>query len=129
MAFPSWRFLLALTLAAPAAAAAASRETIVDTHYVLKAAYAGVIVWDVRRAEEYDKGHIPGAVNIDHVARALIDEKTQQFLPLKDIEKRLGGAGIDPRKPIIVYGTRGSTYAHFAAWSLEYLGAKDVRVP
>jgi thiosulfate/3-mercaptopyruvate sulfurtransferase len=123
----NWLRVLAI-LAFPAAAAAAGRETIVDTHYVLRAAYAGTIVWDVRRADEYDKGHIPGAVNIDHVARTLIDEKTQLFPPLRDIERRLGGAGIDPRKPIIVYGARGSSYAHFAAFALEALGARDVRV-
>jgi len=121
-------FLLALALAAPGAGLAAGRESIVDTYFVLKAAYAGAIVWDVRRAEEYDRGHIPGAVNIDHAARALIDEKTQQFLPVKDLEKRLGNAGIDPRKTIIVYGSRGSSYAHFALYSLEYFGAKDVHV-
>lgn len=120
--------LLALALVAPGAGLAAGRESIVDTYFVLKAAYAGAIVWDVRRTEEYDRGHIPGAVNIDHVARVLLDEKTQQFLPLKDIEKRLGNAGIDPRKTIIIYGSRGSSYAHFAVYALEYFGAKDVRV-
>ena len=95
---------------------------------MLRAATGGTIVWDVRRMEEYDRGHIPGAVNIDHVARALLDEKTQLFLPTAQIERRLGGAGIDPRKPIVVYGARGSSYAHFAMWALEYFGAKNVRV-
>ena len=121
-------FLAALALLAPLAGHSAGRESIVDTYFVLRAAYAGAIVWDVRRADDYDRGHIPGAVNIDHVAKALIDEKTQQFLPLKDIEKRLGNAGLDPRKTIIVYGSRGSSYAHFALYALEYFGAKNVHV-
>ncbi len=119
--------LLAFALFA-AGARAAGPQSIVDTHYVLRAAYAGTIVWDVRKLEDYDKGHIPGAVNVDHVARALLDEKTQLFLPLEALEKKLGGAGIDPRKSIIVYGTRGSSYAHFVLFALEALGAKDVKV-
>jgi len=117
-----------LALLVPASAAAAGRDAIIDASATLRAATGGAIVWDVRRADEYDRGHIPGAVNIDHVARALLDEKTQLFLPVAQLERRLGGAGIDPRKPIVVYGARGSSYAHFAAWALEHFGAKNVRV-
>lgn len=119
----SW-FLLAL-LAAPAAW---GRVALVDANETLRAATGGALLWDVRRVDDYDRGHIPGAVNIDHVARALLDERTQQFLPVAQIERRLGNAGLDPRKPIVVYGSRGSSYAHFAAWALEYFGAKNVRV-
>lgn len=112
------------------AAPAAGPQSIVDANHVARSAQSS-IVWDVRRLEDYDKGHIPGAVNIDHVARVLLDEKTQLFLPTKDIERRLGNAGIDPQKPIIVYGARGSSYAHFAHFAhfaLEYFGARNVRV-
>lgn len=118
--------ILALLLAVPAGAAV--RDILVDANGTLRAATSGAILWDVRRVDEYDRGHIPGAVNIDHVAKALLDEKTQQFLPTPQIERRLGNAGLDPRKPIVVYGARGSSYAHFAAWALEYFGAKNVRV-
>lgn len=117
-----------LALLVPVAAAAAPKDAIIDANATLRAATGGAILWDVRRLEEYDRGHIPGAVNIDHAARALLDEKTQLFLPTAQIERRLGNAGIDPRKPIVVYGARGSSYAHFAAWALEYFGAKNVRV-
>ena len=112
----------------PLGAVAAQRDAIIDANAMLRAATGGNIVWDVRRMEEYDRGHIPGAVNIDHVAKALLDEKTQLFLPTAQIERRLGGAGIDPRMPIVVYGARGSSYAHFAMWALEYFGAKNVQV-
>lgn len=122
----SFILLFALALVAPGALAAGP-QSIVDANYVARSAQNS-IVWDVRRLEDYDKGHIPGAVNIDHVARVLLDEKTQLFLPTKDIERRLGTAGIDPQKPIIVYGARGSSYAHFALFALEYFGAKNVRV-
>lgn len=123
MRFAPW--ILIVVLAAPAAWA---RVAVVDANETLRAATAGAILWDVRRVDDYDRGHIPGAINIDHVARALLDERTQQFLPVAQIERRLGNAGLDPRKPVVVYGSRGSSYAHFAAWALEYFGAKNVRV-
>lgn len=117
-----------LAAAFPLAALPAGKDAIIDANATLRAATSGAILWDVRRLEDYDRGHIPGAVNIDHVARALLDEKTQLFLPLAQVERRLGNAGIDPRKPIVVYGARGSSYAHFAAWALESFGAKNVRI-
>jgi 3-mercaptopyruvate sulfurtransferase SseA len=107
---------------------AANSRSIVDVPEVARAVAAGAILWDIRRAEDYDKGHLPGAVNINHVAQALLDEKSQLFLPTLEIERRLGNVGIDPRKPIIVYGARGSSYAHFALFALEYFGAKNARV-
>jgi thiosulfate/3-mercaptopyruvate sulfurtransferase len=117
-----------LAFLVPVAALAAPKDAIIDANATLRAATGGAILWDVRRLEDYDRGHIPGAVNIGHVAHALLDEKTQLFLPTAQVERRLGNAGLDPRKPIVVYGTRGSSYAHFAAWALTYFGAKNVRV-
>ncbi len=40
---------------------------------------------DVRQPEEYEKGHIPGAI----------------LIPLPELEKRLGE--IDPEKPVLAY--------------------------
>jgi thiosulfate/3-mercaptopyruvate sulfurtransferase len=82
----------------------------------------------VRKLEDYDRGHIPGRVNIDHVARALLDEKTQLFLPTAQVERRLGNAGIDPRKPIVVYGAARQLLRALRGVGLEYFGARNVRV-
>jgi thiosulfate/3-mercaptopyruvate sulfurtransferase len=85
-------------------------------------------VWDVRSAEDYRAGHIPGAVNLGPVSEALLDEKTQLFLPIERIAARLGAAGIDLTREIVVYGNAGSAYPYFAEWSLDYFGARAVHV-
>lgn len=51
--------IYALLMAAPAHAA-----RIVDTDTVAQAMSRGAILWDIREADAYNKGHIPGAVNL-----------------------------------------------------------------
>jgi thiosulfate/3-mercaptopyruvate sulfurtransferase len=45
-----------------------------------------------------------------------------------DIEKALGGAGIDPAREIVVYGDRGLPSAYFAYITLRHFGASRVQV-
>jgi thiosulfate/3-mercaptopyruvate sulfurtransferase len=88
----------------------------------------GAILWDVRPAEQYRAGHIPGAVNIGSAAEVLVDERTQLFPPVERIASRLGRAGIDLRKEIVVYGEAGSPYPYFAQFTLDYFNARTVHV-
>lgn len=82
----------------------------------------------MRPAQDYQAGHIPGAINIGWVADALLDPRTQLFLPIERIAARLGAAGIDLKREIVVYGAEGSPYPYFAQWSLDYFGARTVHV-
>ena len=109
-------------------AQAAFSGSIVDAAFVAKAMQRGAILWDVRSAEQYRAGHIPGAVNIGHPAQALLDEKTQLFRPVETLAGKLGRAGIDPKREIVVYGSAGSAYSYFAQFTLDYFGARKVHV-
>lgn len=110
-------------------AAHAFSGSIVDAAFVEKARKRGAIVWDIRAASGYDLGHIPGAISIGFVADALLDPKTQQLLPIEVIAARLGEAGIDLNREIVVYGgVPGISYPYFAQFALEYFGARRVHV-
>ena len=109
-------------------AADAFSGSVIDVAAVQKAIKRGAIVWDIRAASGYDLAHIPGAINIGFVAEALLDPKTQQYLPIEQVAERLGQAGIDLKREIVVYGGAGSTYPYFAQFSLEYFGARRVHV-
>jgi len=122
------RRLGAVLFSASAALAHAFSGSIVDAPFVARAMTRGAIVWDVRPASAYAAGHLPGAVSVGFVAQALLDEKSQLFLPVEAIARRLGEAGIDPAREIVVYGGGGSAYAYFAQVALEHFGARRVHV-
>ena len=122
------RLVVALLVCLATVARAGFSGSVVDAAGAAKAIARGAIAWDVRAASQYYDGHLPGAVNIGHVSEALLDEKTQLFLPIETLVARLGGAGIDLKREIVVYGSRGSAYPYFAQFALEYFGARKVAV-
>src|SRR5262249_8467022 len=103
-----------------AQATAAAPTIIVDGQYVAEAIARNAIVWDVRAADAYAKGHIAGAISIGDAARVLRDENTEDFIATERIEKILGAAGLDPNREIIVYGSRGTWHPYFGLYALQY---------
>lgn len=99
---------------------------IVDTAYVEAALKRDAIVLDVRAPAAYERGHIPGAVSLD--IGTTRDSKTEDYIPLDQVAKILGDAGLDPNKETIVYATRGSAGAYFGQVTLELFGNKKVHV-
>jgi thiosulfate/3-mercaptopyruvate sulfurtransferase len=110
------------------AAMAVEISAIVDTPYVAEAIKRNAIVWDTRSAAAYKQGHIPGAVNIDDIGVVLRDENTEDYIALEDIEKLLGGAGIDPSREVVVYGAKADPYVYFGLVTLQYFGAPNAKV-
>ena len=67
------------------------------------------ILVDVREQDEWDEGHIPGAV---HISRG-------------NLESRIERAAPDPSQPVVLYCAVGNRSA-FAAKTLEEMGYEDV---
>ena len=67
------------------------------------------VVVDVREQDEWDEGHIPGAV---HVPRGHLESRIERLAP-------------DTSRPVVVYCSAGNRSA-FAAKSLAELGYEDV---
>jgi thiosulfate/3-mercaptopyruvate sulfurtransferase len=105
-----------------------AQPSIVDIDFVRKAIDRGALVWDTRDEATFLKGHIPGAVNVGDVNAELRDPNKEDYLPLPQLEKILGAAGIDPQREIVVYGVRGATASYFAHLTLRYFGAKSAYV-
>ncbi len=108
--------------------ACAASPVIVDDAYVAEAIARNAIVWDVRPADAYARGHIAGAINIGDAARVLRDDNTEDFIAVDRIEKMLGAAGIDPSRETIVYGGRGNWQPYFVLYTIQYFNGKNVRV-
>lgn len=117
-------FGLCMSLAVPTVSA----QAIVDTAFVNDALQRGAIVWDVRGADEYNHGHIPGAVNIGDIGSVLRYEHNEDYLATPKIEKILGGAGIDPAREIVVYSDKASPLAYFGLFTVQYFGGRRAHV-
>ena len=111
-----------------AQSAAVASPVIVDADHVAAAIARNAIIWDVRPADAYAKGHIVGAVSIGDAPRVLRDENTEDFIATERIEKILGNAGLDPNREIIIYGSRGTWHPYFGLYTLQYFGGGNVRV-
>lgn len=103
-------------------------EPILDVAGVDAALARGALVWDVRNEEDYRKGHIPGAVNLDDIQVQLRDPRSEDYVPLAQLEKLLGEAGIDPAREIVLYGAKAATGPYFGLVTLRWLGAGRVGV-
>lgn len=99
---------------------------LVDTAWLQeRLAQKGLRIIDARN-QGYDQGHVPGAIPIS-VQELKAGDTT---LSLADLERILGGKGLQRDSPIVVYddGPRSDGAAGWLFWLLSYLGCTDVRV-
>jgi thiosulfate/3-mercaptopyruvate sulfurtransferase len=81
------------------------------------------LIIDVRPAEEFARGHIPGAVHLDLWGLSLIDTSEA---PLRAFMWMIGHLfslrGVTPDRPVVVYENDSGIRAARAWWFLDYLG-------
>lgn len=107
----------------------AQAADIVDTAYVQQALQRGAILWDIRDADDYRQGHLPGALNAGDAGKTLRDANREDWLPVSQVEAVLGKAGIDlANREVIAYGRKGDPYAYFGLTTLRYFGAPQAKV-
>ncbi|KAF1084027.1 Thiosulfate sulfurtransferase [Sporotomaculum syntrophicum] len=97
----------------------------------LKANYKNVVVLDARTKEEYDKGHLPGAVQAhwrdwSNVQVKQGEKGWAQILPNEVLKEKFGALGIDGTKPVVIYndplvgwGEEGRQLWTFRVFGLE----------
>ena len=87
------------------------------------------LVLDLRPAEAFAAGHIPGAVHLDLWGVSLVDTDPA---PLKAfmwiIEHLLAARGVSNDRTVVVYDDQSGIRAARAFWFLEYFGHPDARV-
>lgn len=66
------------------------------------------VIIDGREKKDYDKGHIPGAVNYPNsIVKTLKHPMDGRVIQKDKMEKLLGEIGVSNDKKVIVYGTKG----------------------
>lgn len=88
-----------------------------------------LLLIDLRPAEAFATGHVPGAIHLDLWAISLSDTSPaplRAFLWM--IEHVFASRGITSGRTIVVYDEKSGMRAARAFWFLEYFGHPDVRV-
>lgn len=87
------------------------------------------LLLDLRPAEAYAAGHLPGAVHLDLFGISLIDSDPaplRAFLWI--LEHLLASRGVSALRPIVVYDGQSGIRAARAFWALEYFGHEHTRM-
>lgn len=108
-----------------------TRETLLTTVAELqrKLGAADLCIIDVRPAEDYAKGHIPGATHFDLFGLSLIDTseaplKAFMFMIHHVFELR----GVSETKEVVFYEDNSGMRAARGVWFLEYYGHPNVKM-
>lgn len=87
------------------------------------------VIVDVRPVDEFEAGHIPGALQLDPDAVAAEGSPIDGDLrPISEIADLLSDLGIDASTEVVLYDDRGGFHASRMFWLLEYLGHRQVRL-
>ena len=79
--------------------------------------------------QEFQAGHIPGALYLDRSLFYAEREGLSGMLPdPEDIGAELGIRGIDNKSTIVIYGNDDNLWASRAFWGFEVLGHRDLRL-
>ena len=122
--------LLALLMVVPAVALAA--ETVVSPAW-LQSNLSKVTVVDIRKVEDYNAGHIPGAINVFYGVWAIQKAGLLNELPADDdLRDILSAAGIEPSTNVVVAGSVDNIGERAnitrVAWTLKYAGVVNVAI-
>jgi thiosulfate/3-mercaptopyruvate sulfurtransferase len=82
-----------------------------------------ITIVDPRRPMKYLSGHLPGAINVPMYKAFGADGKLLASAALADF---LGGAGLGDSTTPVLYDSPEGQNAAMLAWTLEYLGRRDV---
>lgn len=89
---------------------------------------AGVVVIDARAKEDYDKGHLTGAVSLMPSELSTVEPVPGMLLPKEDIEKILSSKGISNDSVLYIYDNNGGVNAARVWWTLKVYGHENVKV-
>jgi len=105
-------------------------KVIVDTKFVMdKIGKPGWVMMDVRFAEDYAKGHLPGAVGLPAwMSKMFADDTKRQATVMPRLEQTFGEMGIGNDSRVIVYGAPANVHWNAVPfWILEAGGCNSSR--
>lgn len=88
-----------------------------------------VLIIDARKAQDYAKGHIPGAVNFSTYDIFALDTRAAGLAEFaQDMARRYAAAGVSKFRPIVIYEEETGMRAARDLWILQYVGHPRVQM-
>ena len=89
-----------------------------------------VIIIDVRKKEQYDAGHIPGAYHMTpgEVFQQEINGVKGMLPPASHIEKNLSIVGATPESTIVLYDGNSNLWSSRGLWALDVYGHENTKL-
>lgn len=119
---------------APAVVTDEQKDTLLVDAAWLKTNLDKVVVVDARADKDYNKGHVPGAVNaiwqgFTNIKGQPGDKGWGVLLPKEELAGKIGALGIDGSKPVVVYGNPPSWGEEGRiVWTLKMAGIADAKM-
>ncbi|PKM51919.1 MAG: hypothetical protein CVV02_04730 [Firmicutes bacterium HGW-Firmicutes-7] len=89
---------------------------------------AQIIVVDARSKEDYDKGHIKGAIHLEPSELSTTRPVLGKLRSKEDIEKVLSSKGVSNESILFVYDNNGGVNASRVWWTLKGFGHEQIKV-
>ena len=121
-------FKVVAVLSLPFGAVQAS-EFLVDTEWLQKNLNnPSVRIVEVSvNAGQFERGHIPGAVNFKWHTD-LVDPVRRDIVTQKNFQEKLRKAGINKDTTVVLYGDNNNWFAAWGAWVFDVYGVKNVKL-
>jgi len=87
-----------------------------------------MVVIDANTAENYNKSHVMGAVNVPHKELYKDGEIEGLIKSPADLAAYFGKKGISNTSNIVIYDDGSNKYSSRVYWILDYLGATNLRI-
>ena len=115
---------------APLPAGLEDSRLLVDTDWLAaNIDEVGIRVLDVRSTEEFDSGHIPGAVNVPSEGfTATVDGIRNMAPPAEDFAAVMRAAGVSGDTRVVVADGGNLLWAARMFWTLDYFGHTDIAI-
>ncbi len=111
------------------------RTEFTDSDRVIEAEALGemmtdstLVIIDARSQEDYDKGHLEGAVHLPPSMLSVTEPVSGLIAPKEMVEEILGAKGITNASNVVVYDNTGGVYAARVWWVLKVYGHDKVKV-
>jgi len=89
---------------------------------------SNVVIIDARSKEDYDKGHLEGAIHLPPSKLTVSEPVSGLIAPKATVEEVLGANGITSDSIVYVYGNKGGVYSGRVWWVLKVFGHENVQV-